>query len=192
MNHIEKFILNRKHCIGLFLDIQAAFDTISPSYIKDCLLAKDIDSDAVSWYYDYLTHRNLYSDITGYAGQIMINTGFPQGGVCSAKFWIIAFDKAIEIINSGTTTGFGFADDICVMAGGTDIRASTDAIQHKINLLTKWGESCGLKFSPAKSIPIVFKPNYKPQIPPKKLKIYGKQLEYATSCLLYTSPSPRD
>ena len=43
------------------------------------------------------------------------------------------------------------------------------------------GRTCGLKFSPAKSIPIVFKPNYKPQIPPKKLKIYGKKLEYSTS-----------
>ena len=25
---------------------------------------------------------------------------FPQGGVCSAKFWIIAFNEAIEIINN--------------------------------------------------------------------------------------------
>ena len=181
VNQIEKFILNRQHCIGLFLDIQAAFDTISPAYIKDCLTAKHIDSDAVSWYYDYLTHRNLHTNITGHEDRVTISTGFPQGGVCSAKFWIIAFDRAIEIINSGTTKGFGFADDICVLAGGSDIRASTDALQHKINLLTKWGDTCGLKFSPAKSIPIVFKPNYKPQIPPKKLKIYGKHLNYATS-----------
>ena len=30
---------------------------------------------------------------------ITTTTGFPQGGVCSAKFWIIAFDEVIEIIN---------------------------------------------------------------------------------------------
>ena len=106
---------------------------------------------------------------------------FPQGGVCSAKFWIIAFNRAIEIINSGTTKGYGFVDNICILAGGSDIQASVDAVQHKINLLTKWGNTCGLVFSPAKSIPIIFKPNYKPIVPHKKLKIYGNKLEYASS-----------
>ena len=51
VNQIEKFILNKQHCIGLFLDIQAAFDTISPDYIKSCLMEKDIDVDAVLRYY---------------------------------------------------------------------------------------------------------------------------------------------
>ena len=110
-----------------------------------------------------------------------MKTGFPQGGVCSAKFWIIAFNKAIEIINLGTTKGYGFADDICILAGGSDVQASVDALQHKINLLTKWGSTCGLVFSPVKSIPIIFKPNRKPITPRKKLKIYGNKLEYATS-----------
>ena len=40
LNQIEKFTLNKQHCIGLFLDIQAAFDTISPDYIKNSLLEK--------------------------------------------------------------------------------------------------------------------------------------------------------
>ena len=68
-----------------------------------------------------------------------------------------------------------------ILAGGSDIKVSIDALQHKINLLTKWGDTCGLKFSPEKSIPIIFKPSHKRQLPPKKLKIYGKQLEYATT-----------
>ena len=138
------------------MDILAAFDTISPEYIKDSLLEKDLDKDAVAWYYNYFTHRNLQTDITGYKGSVTVNTGFPQGGVCSAKFWIIAFNKAIEIINYGTTKGYGFADDICVLAGGSDVHASIDTLQHKINLLTKWGNTCGLIFSPTKSIPIMF------------------------------------
>ena len=181
VNQIEKFIYKKQHCIGLFLDIQAAFDTISPTYIRDCLHEKDIDSDAIAWYYDYLTHRNLQTDITGYKGRVSIGTGFPQGGVCSAKFWIIAFDKAIQIINSGTTTGYGFADDICILAGGTDINNSINIIQHKIYLLTKWGSTCGLLFSPSKSIPVIFKPGNKAISPTRKLSIYGKALEYASS-----------
>ena len=139
-NQIEKFIYNKQHCLGLFLDIQAAFDTISPAYIRDCLIEKDLDSDAIAWYYNYLTHRNLLTNITGYEGNVTIDIGFPQGGVCSAKFWIIAFDKAIQIINSGTTKGFGFADDICILAGGSDINNSINVIQHKNKLINKMGQ----------------------------------------------------
>ena len=40
-----------------------------------------------------------------------VDTGFPQGEVCSAKFWIIGFDPAMDIINSNGIFGQGFADD---------------------------------------------------------------------------------
>ena len=65
--------------------------------------------------------------------------------------------------------------------GGSDINHSINILQHKINLLTKWGNSCGLTFSPAKSIPIVFKPSSKQINPAKQLKIYGSKLEYAAN-----------
>ena len=51
---------------------------------------------------------------------ITVGIGFPQGGVCSAKFWIIAFNEAIEIINEYGVTGQGFADDYGPMIGGDD------------------------------------------------------------------------
>ena len=34
INEIEKHILNGEHCMGVFLDIQAAFDSITPEHIK--------------------------------------------------------------------------------------------------------------------------------------------------------------
>ena len=37
--------------------------------------------------------------------------GFPQGGVCSATFWSLAFDEAVRLINNNDTVGVAFADD---------------------------------------------------------------------------------
>ena len=37
-DYIERHIYNQKHVIGVFLDIQAAFDSIKPSKIKETLL----------------------------------------------------------------------------------------------------------------------------------------------------------
>ena len=39
-----------------------------------------------------------------------IGMGFPQGGVCSATFWSLAFDEAVHLINNGDTIGVAFAD----------------------------------------------------------------------------------
>ena len=38
VNYIEKHIMNKQHCVGVFLDISAAFDTIKQSHVRQALL----------------------------------------------------------------------------------------------------------------------------------------------------------
>ena len=70
-----------------------------------------------------------------------INVGFPQGGVCSAKLWIIAFDEAIRILNSKGVTGQGFADDCNGSIGGTDLNYMYTRMQRVLNNLVSWGKA---------------------------------------------------
>ena len=60
-------------------------------------------------------------DIQGHKTTICNSMEFPQVGVASAKLWILVFNKAMEIINSEGVYGVGFADDCCVLVGGTHI-----------------------------------------------------------------------
>jgi len=41
--------------------------------------------------------------------------------VCSAKFWLIAFDKAIQIINTLDIEGNGYADNCSAIFGGNRV-----------------------------------------------------------------------
>ena len=117
VDYIEQNIFFGKHVIATFLDIQAAFNTISPELIRKTLTEKQINPDMIEWYNNYITHRNIKISINETTINRTIYTGFPQGGVCSAKFWIIAFDEAIDITNELGLTGCGFADDCCTMIG---------------------------------------------------------------------------
>ena len=56
VNYIEKHIMNNQHTVGVFLDIQAAFDTISPKKIKESLLKHGGDPIMVGWYDLSLIH----------------------------------------------------------------------------------------------------------------------------------------
>ena len=85
-DYIESNIYNNKFVISVFLDIQAAFDTIKPELIREKLLEHGGDPIMVKWYYNYITHRNLNVEIQGIKVSLTTKLGFPQGGVCSAKF----------------------------------------------------------------------------------------------------------
>ena len=117
VNYIEKYINDGEHVLAVFLDIQAAFDTISSDKIYRDLMKHEVVSNLAKWYYNYISHRNMYTTINGATQAITTTTGFPQGGVCSAKFWIIAFNKAIEILNQRGVYGTRFADNCAALLG---------------------------------------------------------------------------
>ena len=91
VDFIEEWLFARQHCLGVFLDISSAFDSISIDHIKQSLLDHNGTPDMVEWYYSYLGRRYLEVELHGETSHLTTGTGFPQGGVCSARFWLIAF-----------------------------------------------------------------------------------------------------
>ena len=130
----------------------------------------------VQWYYNYITRRDIEVEMHREKTNFSTGLGFPQGGVCSAKFWLIAFDYAIKIINRFNIEGNGYADDCSALYGGPRLDHAISRLQKMLDELTAWGRTCGLKFNPDKSVAIVFTRRRK--TPPKKLKIDGKEIEY--------------
>ena len=89
----------------------------------------EVDSNLAKWYHNYISHRNMYKTTNGATQAITTTTGFPQGGVCSAKFRIIAFNKAIEILNQRGVYGIGFAEDCAALLGGNNLHQQMSKIQ---------------------------------------------------------------
>ena len=119
ISDFEQNLFFNKHVLAVFLDIQAAFDTISQKKIKSALMEHEVNPHVIKWYYNYIKTRHLYLEINKSKTLTMVGTGLPQGGVCSAKFWIIAYNHALQILNTHGVTGSGFADDSCTLIGGT-------------------------------------------------------------------------
>ena len=156
VNYIEEYLFDKQHCLGVFLDISSAFDSISIDHIKNKLLQHGGTPDMVEWYHSYLGRRYLEVDLHGEKVHLTTGTGFPQGGVCSAKFWLIAFDEAIQIINSNGITGNGYADDCSALVGGTHPHNMIEKMQTMLDRLVVWGLGCGLRFNPQKTVAVMF------------------------------------
>ena len=156
-----------KPVVGVFLDIQADFDTIGPVAIIDSLEERGVDRLITNWYYNYITHRNVNAEHNDASIGGTISTGFPQRGVCSAEFWIIVFNKALEIINQYGIKGTGFADDFSLLLHRQNLQQSVDIIQRVLVELVEWGLTVGLKFNPQKTVAIFFTRSNNIQMPRK-------------------------
>ena len=175
-DYIEKFIMRKQHCVGVFLDISSAFDSIKGNHVRRALLDHGGDPEMVQWYYRYITHRNIQISMHGEEKVFSTGVGFPQGGVCSAKFWLVAFDYAIKIINRHNIEGNGYADDCSALYGGPRLDHAISRLQKMLDSLTAWGRQCGLKFNPEKSVAVIFTRRRK--LPPKPLYLDGKEISY--------------
>ena len=176
INYIEKFSKRNEHCLAVFLDIAAAFDTIRPTHIRQTLLDKEIDHNLVEWYYKYITERHLTLESDNYEIKTCVDIGFPQGGVCSAKFWIIAFDRAIQIINEDGIFGQGFADNCAALIGGDDLNVLTLKMNDTLEKLVTWGATCGLRFNPSKTVLLHFKNCSKRKLMSPEVSMNGQMI----------------
>ena len=176
-NYIEKFLDSNQHCLAAFLDISAAFDSIDIDHVRKSLLDHWGHPDMVDWYHNYLSHRNLYAELHQEEAACSTGVGFPQGGVCSARFWLIAFNKAIKIINNSFVEGTGYADDCCVLIGGTNQSHMVAQVQRTINKLIQWGNTCGLRFNHSKTVVVLFTKT--PKVFRRHIRIDGNDIPYS-------------
>ena len=179
-DYIEKFLFKRQYCLGLFLDIASAYDSISIDHIRESLYRHGGEEDFVEWYYNYLKRRMLSITIHGETVSIICNQGFPQGGVASAKFWLIAFNPAIEILNSDFVIGNGYADDCSAVFGGTDPAVLVERMQGVLDRLVQWGETCNLHFNPEKTVAVGFTRCTRKRFS-DRLHINGREISYSDS-----------
>ena len=176
-DYIEKFVLRRGYCLGLFLDISSAYDSMDIEHIRNSLYLHGGQTDLVEWYYNYLSCRILSITLHGDMIQYKCGQGFPQGGVASAKFWIIAFNPAIEIINNHMVVGQGYADDLAAVFGGRKPVELIPRMQEVLDELVEWGESCNLSFNPDKTVAVGFTRARKHTFD-EQLTIHGQPIQY--------------
>ena len=181
VDYIEKCLFKGKTCIGIFLDISSAYDSISIEHIKESLYKHGADIDLTEWYFHYLSHRIISLSLHGDTVKLHTAVGFPQGGVASAKFWLLAFDPAIHIINSMFLEGNGYADDCCIVFGGRKPSVLVKRIQRAVNRLIQWGSTCGLRFNPDKTVVVHFSRKKAMTIP--HIKIGNEYVPYSNSAV---------
>ena len=173
IEQIQDTIKNNKFAIGIFIDLQKAFDTVNHSILLKKLNHYGIKNITNKWFESYLSDRQQYVSKNGHSSDYTTTKhGVPQGSVLGPLLFLVYInDLHICIKNSKT---FHFADDTNIL-----FTPSHENFLRKLNRdlksLNYWLLANKISLNTSKTELIVFKDPNTP-LPNLKIKLNGIKL----------------
>jgi hypothetical protein len=142
-------------CLGVFIDLSKAFDSISHIKLLDKLRGIGITDAALSWFSTYLKDRPQMVRINGALSDPQsTDYGIPQGTVIGPVLFLIYVDEIMRLPLSGELVSY--ADDTVLVVGGSSWSQLNGAANCDINLIKKCFDNNLLSINIEKTNYVVF------------------------------------
>ena len=179
VNTVETALKLGNFALGIFLDIQAAFDCIPFVAIKRALEKTKAKGNVSNWILHFIKTRKLKLNLKGVALIIWILAGAPQGGVLSPVLWNIVLNSLIILLDTLNEL-LAFADDLAIILSGFCLMTLRDLGQQYLTRCNRWCEINGLKLNAVKTQVIIFSRKNNISLP-RPIKLQGLEIEFCTT-----------
>ena len=150
-NDMQQTILNKKHTIAVFFDLQKAYDTTWRRGILNRLFNYGLRGNLPIFIQNFLSDRRVKVKIGSALSEAKdVEQGVPQGSVLSCTLFAIAIDGVLDVIPSGVKAAL-YVDDLTIYAMGT-AECAKRKINTAIRKLEKWCQVTGFQFSASKTV----------------------------------------
>ena len=161
-NMIERRIAKKGYVLGVFLDIEAAFDNVSFKAIATAISKTKLDPATAHWIINMVANRYITINHKESTKTIRIRRGCPQGGILSPFLWNLVVDDLLSFSPKDTPSYLqAFADDIVSLAEGNDLEVIWDRTRKTINTIINWCKTKDLTISALKTKIVMFTWNKK-------------------------------
>ena len=156
VDFIRKHINNKEYVLGIFLDVEKAFDSIDHSVLLKKLAHYGFRGHVNSFLSSYLAGRMQYTYINGCESQhLAINYGVPQGSILGPLLFILFVNDISESV-PGSKCNL-FADDTSVLIHHKDINVLKQEGETIARNIYKWFVLNRLSLSICKSNFVLFR-----------------------------------
>ena len=134
VNEILKQIENKRHVIGIFIDLSKAFDTISHDKLLHKLNYYGIRGTGQSLIKSYIssrTHTTKFQSVN--SDECAVEYGVPQGSVLGPLLFLIYINDIVNLSTLGTFVLF--ADDTNIFVSGSSEKEAYEKSQIILNKL---------------------------------------------------------
>ena len=155
-NHIQQGFAKGKQTIGVFFDLEKAYDTTCRSVILKAFYDMGIRGNMMGFLKEFLTDRFFRVKIGNTISQhFKQEEGVPQGSILSVTCFSAAINNIVKTISAPVLCSL-FVDDFAIYVSSTEAESACRYIQKSINAVSKWADDNGFKFSATKTVAIRF------------------------------------
>ena len=172
---IRESLDNNNLAIGVFIDLQKAFDTVQHDILLYKLDHYGIRGVANDWLRSYLSNRHQVVCINGIDSNLKFtNIGVPQGSVLGPLLFLVYINDLNKAIRFSKTRLF--ADDTSLLTKGKSPKQLQKFLNLDLKNLCKWLKANKISLNTSKTELIIFK-NHKKAINFNfKIMINGRKL----------------
>ena len=152
----EKALDQQEVALGVFLDIEAAFNSTSYDSMCAALARHEVDHTIVRWVIATLEGRQATVTLGSLSRSDEVSRGCPQGGVLSPLLWCLVVDELLARLSGGGAYAQGYANDICLLAVGKFPNTVSGLIQWVLNTVEAWCGELGLSVNSDKTGLVAF------------------------------------
>ena len=152
---VSEAIDNKKFCVGIFIDLSKAFDTLNHDILLEKLFAYGVRGTPHNLIKSYLENRKQCIDFLGYKSSLLpTKLGVPQGSILGPLLSILYFN---DLLNMSKILKFIlFADDTNLFYSNNDLEQLLNIVNHELNILSDWFKANRLSLNVKKTNFILF------------------------------------
>jgi hypothetical protein len=109
---VEKALDQQEVALGVFLDIEGAFNNTSYDSMCMALARHGVDHTIVRWVKATAEGRRAIATLGSLSRSVAVSRGCPQGGVLSPLLWCLVVDELMASLSEGGVYAQGYADDM--------------------------------------------------------------------------------
>lgn len=163
---ITKHLDKGERCVGVFLDLQKAFDTVSIPILLARLEGVGVRGSVHDWFKDYLTDRKQQVKIDRYeSDSASCNYGVPQGSTLGPSLFLIYINELCKAKFKNADI-IMFADDTVLLFHGSSWSKVRQIAEEGLSCVISWLEDNLLSLNASKTKYICFKKTERNKLPP--------------------------
>jgi len=175
VSRLERALDQKQYALGVFFDIEGAFDNSSPCSVRYALDEWRVIKPVKNWIVNMIESCSIHVCLEN--SNIVVQAGrrLPQGGSLSPTVWSLIADSLLKWLSKQGVYAQGFADDGIAVVIGCFLTTLCEIMQRVLKGVEHWCMERELSVNPSKTELMLFTRKYKvDRLSP--VIFYGKEL----------------